>query len=67
MGGYIIRYIRQEEIDRAERWLERPLRAEEVEAKKLEVRVETLGGAERLVSHLRATGCIASFYEEHEL
>lgn len=65
--AFIVRYIKQERIDSAERWLQRKLTAEEIEERKDALRVETEDGASRLVNHLRSTGCIATFYHESEL
>lgn len=64
---FIIRYIKQSDIDWAEKWLDRRLTATEIEAKKSEVKVESERGAERLVDHLRETGHIAAYYTEEEL
>lgn len=65
--AYIVRYIKQSDIDKAEEWLGRRLSAEEIERKKSQVRSDTERGAERLVEHLRLTGHIASYYHESEL
>jgi hypothetical protein len=65
--AYIVKYIKQSDIDFAERYMGRRMTALEVEAKKQDLKVDTEKGADRLVEHLRSTGCIATAYDEHEL
>lgn len=65
--AFIVRYIKQEHIDNMERWSGRKMSAEDIEARKNQVKVESKAGAERLVEHLRLTGHLASYYDEFEL
>lgn len=65
--AFIVRYIKQDQIDSMERWSGKRLTAEEIEARKSEVKVATKAGAERVVESLRMTGHIAAYYEESEL
>lgn len=65
--AFVIRYIKQSDIDNMEKWSGKRMTAEQIEARKSEVRVATEGGAKRVVEFLRMTGHIAAYYEESEL
>lgn len=65
--GYIVRYIKQSQIDTIERLKGERVSTEAIERMKNEVRVDSEIGAERLVQALRESGHIASYYHESEL
>lgn len=58
-----VAYYRQRDVDRAEQFLGRKLTAEEAWAKADVVTVGSAKAAERLVEHLRLTGCVARWEE----
>lgn len=67
--AFVIRYIKQSDMDNMEKWSGKRMTAEQIEARKSEVKVATKAGAgaERVVESLRMTGHIATYYEESEL
>lgn len=65
--AFIVRYIKQSDIDSMGRWSGKIPTAEDIEARKSQVRIESEAAAQRIVDMLRTTGHIAAYYEESEL
>lgn len=65
--AFVVRYIKQSDIDSMGKWSGKKPTPGEIEARKSQVKVATEAGAQRVVESLRMTGHIAAYYEEFEL